>query len=297
MRVSGFSYIRNGFTYDYPFLQAIQSILPLCDEFVIAVGNSTDGTREAIVNLGSPKIKILDTVWDDNLREGGRIFAQQANLALDQITGDWGFHIQADEVIHEQDLDKIHQALKAHEHNPRVEGFLFDFLNFFGSYDYIGYTRRFHRREIRIIRNGINARSYRDSQGFRKYPTPQAQGQGHRGIKLHVKPLGVPVFHYSYVRPPKAMLKKANYFDSFWHTDEWLEQRNKRQEFDYYQIDDVKRFTGTHPALMHDIIARHNRPFDVTKISHNFTPRERFLYEVEKRTGWRIGEYKNYKLI
>ncbi len=297
MRVSGFSYIRNGFTYDYPFLQAIQSILPLCDEFVIAVGNSTDGTREAIVNLGSPKIKIIDTVWDDNLREGGRIFAQQANLALDQITGDWGFHIQADEVIHEQDLDKIYQAMKADEHNPRVEGFLFDFLNFFGSYDYMGHTRRFHRREVRIIRNGINARSYRDSQGFRKYPTLQAQQEGHRGIKLRVKALGVPVFHYSYVRPPKAMMKKANYFNSFWHSDEWLEQQNKRQEFNYYQIDDVKRFTGTHPALMHDIIAGHNQSFDATKIAHNFTPRERFLYEVEKRTGWRIGEYKNYKLI
>jgi glycosyltransferase involved in cell wall biosynthesis len=277
-------------------MQAIQSILPLCDEFVIAVGNSTDGTREAIVNLGSPKIKIVDTVWDESLREGGRIFAQQANLALDQITGDWGFHIQADEVIHEQHLDKIHEALKAQEKNPRVEGFLFDFLNFFGSYNYIGYTRRFHRREIRIIRNGINARSYRDSQGFRKYPAPAAQ-QDHPGIKLHVKALNVPVFHYSYVRPPKAMMKKAQYFNSFWHTDEWLKKNNTQQEFNYYQIDDVKPFTGTHPALMRDIIARHNQPFDVTKIVHNFTPRERFLYEVEKRTGWRIGEYKNYKLI
>ncbi len=92
-------------------------------------------------------------------------------------------------------------------------------------------------------------------------------------------------------------MKKARYFHSFWHNDDWLEKNAKEKEFDYYQVDDVKPFAGTHPALMKDIIARQNRPFDVSKIVHNFSPRERFLYEVEKRTGWRIGEYKNYKLI
>lgn len=297
MKISGFSYIRNGFTYDYPFLKSIQSILPICDEFVIAVGNSTDGTREAIEALGSPKIKIIDTVWDDNLREGGRIFAQQANIALDQITGDWGFHIQADEIIHEQDLDKIYSAMQQEEKNAKVEGFLFDFLNFFGSYDYVGYTRRFHRREIRIIRKDLAVRSYRDSQGFRRYPSLQAYQEGHRGIKLRVKAIGAPVYHYSYVRPPQDMMKKTKYFHSFWHPNEWIEQHVPEQTFNYYQIDDLKRFTGSHPALMQDIIANHTHSFDASKIVHNFTPKERFLYMVEKYTSWRIGEYKNYKLL
>ena len=107
MTISGFSYVRNGFEYGYPFLEAIQSILPICDEFVVAVGDSTDKTREAIEKLNSPKIKIIDTIWDMNLREGGKIFAQQANIALDNTTGDWAFHIQADEVIHEKDLPVI----------------------------------------------------------------------------------------------------------------------------------------------------------------------------------------------
>src|SRR5450432_2784941 len=110
MKISGFSFVRNGFEYGVPFVEAFQSILPVCDEFIIAVGDSTDGTREAIKNMASEKIKIIDTVWDMNLRQGGKIFAQQSNLALDGITGDWAFHLQADEVIHEKDLPKIKTA-------------------------------------------------------------------------------------------------------------------------------------------------------------------------------------------
>ena len=111
-KISGFSYIRNGFEFDYPFLESIQSILPICDEFIIAVGDSHDGTREAIEKLGSDKIKIIDTIWDENMRANGAIFAQQSNIALDHITGNWAFHIQADEVIHENDLPKIRQAIE-----------------------------------------------------------------------------------------------------------------------------------------------------------------------------------------
>jgi len=115
MKISGFSYVRNGFEYGYPFIEAIQSVLPVCDEFVIAVGDSTDGTREAIAKLDPQKIKIIDTKWDMQLREGGKVFAQQANIALDNITGDWAFHIQADEVIHENDLQKIIAAIKEND--------------------------------------------------------------------------------------------------------------------------------------------------------------------------------------
>ncbi|QHT72174.1 hypothetical protein GXP67_26210 [Rhodocytophaga rosea] len=297
MTVSGFSYIRNGFTYGYPFLQAFQSILPLCDEFIVAVGDSTDGTREAIVNLNSPKIKIIDTVWDENMRKGGKIFAQQANIALDHISGDWGFHIQADEVIHEHDLDTIYRAMNTYKDDLEVEGFLFHFLNFFGSYDYIGNTRKWHRKEIRIIRNHLNIHSYRDSQGFRKYPSIHAYENGHKGLKLHVKQIEVPVFHYSYVRPPKLMQKKSMFFHKFWNDDSWLDKQEKKEEYDYYQIDDLKRFTGSHPKLMHPVIANRDWDFDGEKIRRIFTPREKMLYLIEKYSGIRIGEYKNYKLI
>ena len=129
LKVSAFSYVRNGIRMGYPFLQSIQSVLPVVDEFIMVVGDSTDGTREAILAL-SPKIKIIDSVWDMKLRSGGKIFAQQANLGLDAVTGDWIIHIQADEVIHEQDIEKVKKYMDGFSDRPEVEGFLFPFLNF-----------------------------------------------------------------------------------------------------------------------------------------------------------------------
>jgi hypothetical protein len=193
MKISGFSYVRNGFKYEYPFMQSIQSVLPICDEFVIAVGDSEDGTREAIEGIGSSKIKIVDTVWNEQLRTSGKIFSQQANIALKETTGDWAFHIQADEVIHEQDLNRIHERIIAADKDERIEGLLFNFLNFYGSYKYLNNSRYQHSKEIRIFRNNLNIYSYSDSQGFRKYPSYEDYLKDHKGFKLNVRNTNIPV--------------------------------------------------------------------------------------------------------
>src|SRR3989338_3974919 len=121
MKLSGFSFVRNGVTFDYPFVESISSILPICDEFIIAVGNSADDTLDRIVAIRSPKIKIIETVWDESLRTGGQVLAQQTNLALDHVTGDWAFYLQADEVVHEKDLPKIVEAIARYNNDQRVE--------------------------------------------------------------------------------------------------------------------------------------------------------------------------------
>ncbi|MBU1950083.1 MAG: hypothetical protein KJ927_15320, partial [Candidatus Eisenbacteria bacterium] len=95
--------VRNALLLDYPIVEAICSILPLCDEFVIAVGKGEDGTLEAIRGIGDPKIRIIETEWDSAHFVHGKINAVQSNIALDACTGDWCFYIQADEVVHEAD--------------------------------------------------------------------------------------------------------------------------------------------------------------------------------------------------
>jgi glycosyltransferase involved in cell wall biosynthesis len=294
-KISGFSYIRNGFEFDYPFLESIQSILPICDEFIIAVGDSHDGTREAIEKLGSDKIKIIDTIWDENMRANGAIFAQQSNIALDHITGNWAFHIQADEVIHENDLPKIRQAIEKYGDSPKLDGFLLPFLNFFGSYNYYRDSRRAHRFEIRLFRNDKFVRSYKDSQGFRIFSNNELYLNGEKGVKLRVKLIEAPVFHYSYVRPLDLMDKKTRYFNRFWHTDQELLSDNK--PFDFANIDSVIRFKGTHPGIMSDRIARFKEVqlFDPSK--KNFTFKYWLLYNIEKITNYRLFEYRNYKII
>ena len=294
MTISGFSYVRNGFEYGYPFLEAIQSILPICDEFVVAVGDSTDKTREAIEKLNSPKIKIIDTIWDMNLREGGKIFAQQANIALDNTTGDWAFHIQADEVIHEKDLPVIESALKKFNDDKKVEGFVLPFIHFWASYYYIRTSRRIHFYEVRIFRKNLLVRSYADSQGFRKYSSPDAYEQGEKGKKLHVKKINASVYHYNGVRPVDIQKKKLYTFD-FLHNAKPIEE--KYSQFDFNNVDRLEKFTGTHPSVMLKKVESQNWNFSFDPKKSVWKTKDKIMQPIEDLLGFKIGEYKNYKLI
>jgi glycosyltransferase involved in cell wall biosynthesis len=113
MKVSGFTIVRNALKYDYPIVEAISSILPICDEVIVAVGKSDDDTLNLIRSIDSSKIKIVETVWNDALREGGRVLADETNKALAACAkdSDWCFYIQGDEVIHEADHPAILDAM------------------------------------------------------------------------------------------------------------------------------------------------------------------------------------------
>ncbi|MEJ7769956.1 MAG: glycosyltransferase [Chitinophagaceae bacterium] len=299
MKVSGFSYVRNGIHFDYPFLEAIQSVLPLCDEFFAVVGDSTDGTREAILSLNNPTIKIIDTLWDENSRTGGYIFSQQANIGLDHCTGDWCFHIQADEVVHEKDISLIKEAMAAYHHQQEVEGLLFRFINFFGDYTHIAPSRRYHNKEIRIVRNSKHIRSYLDSQGFRHFNNPENY-LAEKGRKLNVKQIEAAVYHYSFVKHPRIQTNKRIEFGKRWHSDEEVYRQNKAiiKEFDYTsQIDVLEKFTGTHPSVMDNRVTNINWQFLYDASKSNMTFIEKLLYLVERITGKRLFSYNNYKKI
>ncbi|MDB5246300.1 MAG: hypothetical protein JWQ40_694 [Segetibacter sp.] len=294
MKISGFSYVRNGFEYGYPFLEAIKSILPICDEFVIAVGESTDGTREAIEKLDPEKIKIVDTVWDMRFRGEGKVFAQQANIALDNVTGDWAFHIQADEVIHENDLPKIVAAIKQYNDNSKVEGFILPFFHFWGSYNYVRTSRRVHKHEVRIFRTNKLVRSYADSQGFRRYSSLNTYEDGEKGEKLNVKKINAPVFHYNGVRPDKIQKRKMHTFD-FLHNAQSAEEAY--EQFDYNNIDRVEEFKGSHPAVMKEKVDSQDWQFTFDPKKSVWRTKDKIMQPIEDLLGFKIGEYKNYKLI
>lgn len=290
MKVSGFTFVRNAVAYDYPVVEAITSILPLCDEFIVAVGNSSDTTRELIQSIGSPKIRIIDTVWDDSLREGGQTFALETNKAFGEIAkdADWAFYIQADEVVHEKYHENIRNAMLQYRDDPSVEGLLFNYLHFYGSYDYVADAYRWYRREVRIIRNDQSISSYRDAQGFRKKPN----------IKLNVKLIDAYIYHYGWVRDPRAMQGKRRSFNHFYFDDAWIEKHvGKAESFDYTGIDSLKPFIGTHPKVIQARIDAMNWRFDHDISKNNLKLKDRLKRVVEMMTGWRIGEFRNYKII
>jgi hypothetical protein len=290
MKVSGFSFIRNAIQYDYPIVEAIQSILPLCDEFVIAVGRSEDQTLSLIQSIQSDKIRIIETVWDDSLREGGRVLAVETDKALAAIApdADWAFYIQGDEVVHEKYLPAIRDAMRTYKDDVQVEGLLLNYQHFYGSYRYVGDSRRWYRREVRIIRNNGNIAAYRDAQGFRT----------RNNRKLNVKLLDATVYHYGWVKPPDRQADKLSNFGRYWHNDEHMTQSRKELKgFDYRGVDSLALFEGSHPAIMQARIERMNWQFDFDIRQKKLSFKNRFLKTFENLTGLRIGEYRNYKLL
>ena len=291
MKVSGFTFIKNAVQFDYPVAEAIRSILPLCDEMFVAVGDSMDNTRDLITNIGSEKIRIIDTVWDKTLREGGAVLADESNKAFRAITGnpDWCLYIQGDEVLHEQYHETVRQSMLQWKDDVRVDGLLFKYKHFYGSFDYTASSSRWYRNEIRIIRHNPNIYSYRDAQGFRK----------ENDKKLSVKAMDAYMYHYGWVRPPKTMMDKTRNFANFWGGDRVTEEFTQLYtgEFDYAQIDALEKFTGTHPLVMQDRIKRMNWQFDYDLSYNNLTIKDHFKNIMEKWTGIRPFDYKNYILL
>lgn len=251
MKVSGFTFIRNAIKYDYPIVESIQSILPLCDEIIVAVGNSEDQTLELIQSIDPNKIKIIETTWDDNLREGGKVLAIETDKAFHAISpeSEWAIYIQGDEVIHEKYHDNIRKAMIKCCDDESIDGLLFRYQHFYGSYDYVGSSPSWYRNEIRIVRNDKSIFSYRDAQGFRKKPSE----------KLNVASIDAEVFHYGWVKDPRAMQRKQETFNKLWHDDEWVERNIlKSDEFKYEEhISELKKFEGTHPLVMMELSLIH----------------------------------------
>ncbi len=290
MKVCGFSFIKNAVKYDYPIVEAVKSILPLCDAFIIAVGDSEDATLDLVRNI-DPKIQIIQTVWNNDLQEGGAVLADETNKAFRAINEnfDWCFYIQGDEAMHERYIPVVRSAMEKYKDDERVDGLLFKYKHFFGSYDYVGNSSKWYPNEIRIIKNTKRIYSYRDAQGFRKNDNQ----------KLNVKPIDAYIYHYGWVREPKTMQSKVNNFLKYWEGEEGVANAEKTYDgaFDYSQIDSLEKFTGTHPAVMSERIARMNWKFERDLSYNRKTLKEKFKELIFKLTGKRPFDYKNYNIV
>jgi hypothetical protein len=286
MKVTGFSFIKNALLYDYPIAEAITSILPVCDEFIIAVGKSTDDTLNLVKNINSSKIKILETEWDETLREGGKVLATETNKAFQAISDDtdWAFYIQGDEVVHEKYLDAIYKAMLQYKNDKNIDGLLFNYLHFYGSYDFVGGSSRWYTHEIRVIKNNKNIYAYRDAQGFRK----------NNNEKLKVKPIDAYIYHYGWVKPPVFMQNKLNNFHRYWHTDDETNNQATTTEYDYFKnIQYLKPFTLTHPTVMQKRIDAKNWQFDISPAFNRQNKKDKFKAFCKKYLRLDFN-YRNY---
>lgn len=290
VRISGFTFIRNGIELGYPFVPAIKSLLPLCDEIIVNVPRSTDGTLEAVRAIGDPKIRIIETDWDATAHLGPLALSHHTNVALDQCTGDWCVYIQSDEVLHEESIPAMRMAMERELNNPKVEGLLVNYTHFYGSYWTEVYPFGWYYQEVRVVRRAPNIRSVGDAQGFRTAA----------GEKLWVKNSGGRYFHYGHALPPdKARVKQANLARIFGNRKK-LESLLARPEQFYPDDQKVRPFTGTHPAVMREIVEKANWTY--TSRCPLIRLRRDYFWEdiallIKRCTGITLGVHRNYRLL
>lgn len=238
MDIYGFTLLRNGIQYDYPFRESLRGLTELCAETYLALGKSEDGTETAMAEF--PALKIVPTVWDESLRKSGLILSVQTNIALAALRRDhprgWGFYLQADEVIDPVDFARIRADL-AEAERTGCDAVSFRYLHFWQRYDHVAISRRCYPQEIRAIRLESEAESYGDAQSFR--PTRK------------VFPSDATVYHYGHVRDAEAYARKRWDFGRWWHGDDELakvlkkgERKEKREK--------VVTYLGRHPAYMRE---------------------------------------------
>lgn len=286
MEVSGFTFVRNGAVFDYPFIESIRSVLPLVDEFIVNVPDSEDNTLELVRSINDPKIRIVQTSWKGDIPSGGKILSYHTNLALKECKGDWCFYIQADEIIHEGDNEKILRAMRDNLDDRSVDGILFDYVHFYGSYSCQASARNWYRREVRIVRNRRDIVSYADAQGFRYS----------NGERIPVAYSGARVFHYGWVRPLESMRAKTIAMDRLWH-GERFDERNKNLEYASQRYGLVE-YKGTHPSVMKERIKKQDWSFSFRSRIRSYKEFRYWLSDLlEKITCLRLFEYKGYRLI
>jgi glycosyltransferase involved in cell wall biosynthesis len=254
MKVSGFSICRNAVKFDYPIVEVIRSALPIVDEFVVNVGQSDDGTQDVIRSIGSDKIRIVDSAWDDSMKKDGLLFSHETNKALARCSGDWALYLQADEVLHERDYDRVLRGLRDTLTDPSVLGFTFRYLHFYG--DYYSCNPWFYHRAVRIVRNDGRIESCGDAVGFW---LKEDRGYLQSVHADRVRPSGGTIYHYGWVKAPKVLLEKFRYQIARHHGDHpGAEQAAvlAKDEYDFGDYRIMKNFSRTHPAVMTGRITR-----------------------------------------
>ena len=285
MKVSGFTFIKNGQILGYPFLQSIQSILPIVDEFVINVGESEDDTLALIQSIESDKIRIIQSKWNDSMQDRGYVYGQQKMIAQFNCIGDWAFYVEGDEVYHEDDLDKIKASMQTHVDNPNIEALILDFYHFYGNANSYLSSPGWYRSEARIIKNSV--RSYAPDGLFWLVLDSNKEGRYPRA-----KHTGAHCYHYGWIRSEEQMNLKSKKVKKYWGEN--------YEYIDYTQMDQsiIKEFQGTHPEIIKNWLPKES---GVYQADTNYQPnkkqkKHRLMIKLEKLFGIGLSK-KHFKLI
>jgi len=117
MKISGILSIKDGIYRGYPFLEAILSAIPICDEFLVNEAKSQDETLYYLKKLKKvfPKIKIYHLPWFKS--DYWEALDESINFLISKANGDWIFEVQGDEIRQEKDILKIKKIIESANEN------------------------------------------------------------------------------------------------------------------------------------------------------------------------------------
>lgn len=240
MKISLFTFVKNAQILGYPFCESIASALPLADEFIINVGQCEDDTLIILQEWAKrePKLKIIQSVWCDNMCAKGFVYGQQKMIAQYNCTGDWAFYLEADEVLHEADLPHLRNLMQQYLNNSQVEAIAFDYLHFYGNKNTYLDSPAWYKKEVRIIKTSV--RSYApDGLFWLVLDKNNKKGRYPYAIESNAR-----IFHYGWVRSNEQMNLKSRQVGKYWSQSE--------KDVDYREIDSsiLCLFSGSHPQAV-----------------------------------------------
>lgn len=285
--ISGFTFIRNGVELGFPFEASIRSLLPLVDEFVVAVGRGSDDTLARVLAIGDPKIRVIETIWNERMADRGFVYAQQKMIAQYACIGDWAFYLEGDEVVHEDDLPAIRASVERHHANPDVEALVFDYRHFYGSAQWVSISPGWYRRECRLIRNTL--RSYAPDGQYWLVTTDHKKPRNPRAALANAH-----IFHYGWIRRNEDMQKKLDQVSKYW-------ANSTKMEIQYSQFDAraLQAYKGTHPAVAQAWLATGAEQELRIDPAYKPTPKENkyhLMRRIELLTGLDFSR-KHFKLV
>ncbi len=273
MKISGFTIVRNAIKFNYPVKAAIESILPICDEFIVNVGNSDDDTLALIQSIKSSKLRIIQTTW--NMGQGSTVLSEQTNIALKACSGDWAFYVQSDEVIHEADLPKIKQCMQQHLNNPSIDALRFKWLHFYGSFWRYRIDKGWYQKQDRIVRNNGEIISVGDAFGFARKD----------GKPLQNAPTHCYLYHYGWVNSAEDIQKRSQNAAAIGYAD------SSKEISGFGDLNRFATYFGTHPSVMQSMVDAHVLSGqDWRDIQKKYWWHPALWYRIRYKTGKRVKE-------
>ena len=245
--ISVYTTTYNAIDQEYCVVEGIKSALCFADEVIVLDSHSTDETIDAIKSIGDQRIKVYYIDWLPSI--GWAMYKIAKSMAIGRCTKDWCILMDADEVFHEDEYDKIKKIPE--KLGKDLIGVKFNTLHFYKDYEHIlngcAKWKDLYTNKVYMVKNGLGI--HHGNSGMDIDAHLDRHGMPlNQELLVH---LNINVFHYGHLRSDEAYLKKQNRMHSFY---EGKVIENK--EVNHIDIRDLGTFSGKHPINMRNRIEK-----------------------------------------